>query len=152
LHQAARHAKCARSARPPARASAAAPSRRAASNRYTCMLPPAPGSTGGSSRHRILAFDVRTAGMRVLDVGSGAGDVACLVAQLIGTTGEVIGCDGAGYNCCGVTGGEIAIARAGSFPRGRELADRAHQFAVAGPNTRRRPTVQGADFHVSLIT
>src|SRR5262245_69225 len=33
------------------------------------------------------------AGMRVLDVGSGAGDVAFLVAELIGPTGEVIGCD-----------------------------------------------------------
>jgi len=32
-------------------------------------------------------------GMRVLDVGSGAGDVAFLVAELIGATGEVIGCD-----------------------------------------------------------
>ena len=32
-------------------------------------------------------------GMRVLDVGSGAGDVALLVAELIGKTGEVIGTD-----------------------------------------------------------
>jgi protein-L-isoaspartate O-methyltransferase len=33
------------------------------------------------------------AGMRVLDVGSGAGDVAFLVAGLVGETGEVIGTD-----------------------------------------------------------
>jgi len=33
------------------------------------------------------------AGMRVLDVGSGAGDVALLVAGLVGETGEVIGTD-----------------------------------------------------------
>lgn len=33
------------------------------------------------------------AGMRVLDVGSGAGDVAFLVAQLVGETGEVVGVD-----------------------------------------------------------
>jgi SAM-dependent methyltransferase len=33
------------------------------------------------------------AGMRVLDVGSGAGDVAFLVADLIGDTGEVVGID-----------------------------------------------------------
>jgi SAM-dependent methyltransferase len=32
-------------------------------------------------------------GMRVLDVGSGAGDVAFLAAELVGTTGEVIGVD-----------------------------------------------------------
>jgi SAM-dependent methyltransferase len=34
-----------------------------------------------------------TAGMRVLDIGSGAGDVAFLAAQLIGGSGEVIGTD-----------------------------------------------------------
>jgi SAM-dependent methyltransferase len=33
------------------------------------------------------------AGMRVLDVGSGAGDVAFLVADLVGEAGEVIGVD-----------------------------------------------------------
>src|SRR5262245_22017220 len=32
-------------------------------------------------------------GMRVLDVGSGAGDVAFLAADLVGNTGEVIGMD-----------------------------------------------------------
>ena len=32
-------------------------------------------------------------GMRVLDVGSGAGDVALLVAELAGPTGEVVGID-----------------------------------------------------------
>ncbi len=32
-------------------------------------------------------------GMRVLDVGSGAGDVSFLVAELIGVTGEVVGVD-----------------------------------------------------------
>ena len=35
------------------------------------------------------------AGMRVLDVGSGAGDVAFLAADLVGATGEVIGSDAA---------------------------------------------------------
>ncbi|HEU5256534.1 MAG TPA: methyltransferase domain-containing protein [Vicinamibacterales bacterium] len=34
-----------------------------------------------------------TRGMRVLDVGSGAGDVALLLAELIGNTGEVVGVD-----------------------------------------------------------
>jgi len=32
-------------------------------------------------------------GMRVLDVGSGAGDVAMLAADLVGTSGEVVGTD-----------------------------------------------------------
>jgi ubiquinone/menaquinone biosynthesis C-methylase UbiE len=32
-------------------------------------------------------------GMRVLDVGSGAGDVAFLLAELVGDTGEVVGVD-----------------------------------------------------------
>jgi SAM-dependent methyltransferase len=35
-------------------------------------------------------------GMRVLDVGSGAGDVAFLAAELVGSSGEVIGTDKAG--------------------------------------------------------
>ena len=34
-----------------------------------------------------------TSGMRVLDIGSGVGDVAFLAASLVGTTGEVIGID-----------------------------------------------------------
>jgi SAM-dependent methyltransferase len=33
------------------------------------------------------------AGMRVLDVGSGVGDVALLAAELVGATGEVVGTD-----------------------------------------------------------
>jgi SAM-dependent methyltransferase len=33
------------------------------------------------------------AGMRVLDVGSGAGDVAALAAELVGESGEVVGVD-----------------------------------------------------------
>jgi ubiquinone/menaquinone biosynthesis C-methylase UbiE len=32
-------------------------------------------------------------GMRVLDVGSGAGDVALLLADVVGPTGEVVGID-----------------------------------------------------------
>jgi len=32
-------------------------------------------------------------GMRVLDVGSGAGDVAMFVADMVGPTGEVVGSD-----------------------------------------------------------
>ena len=32
-------------------------------------------------------------GQRVLDIGSGVGDVAMLVAELVGPTGEVVGVD-----------------------------------------------------------
>ena len=42
---------------------------------------------------RFFADAGITAGMRVLDVGSGAGDVAFLAAGLVGETGEVVGND-----------------------------------------------------------
>jgi 2-polyprenyl-3-methyl-5-hydroxy-6-metoxy-1,4-benzoquinol methylase len=35
-------------------------------------------------------------GMRVLDVGCGVGDVTCLAAEIVGSTGEVVGVDFAG--------------------------------------------------------
>ena len=44
--------------------------------------------TGGFFRDAGIA-----SGMRVLDVGSGAGDVAFLAAGLVGDTGEVVGID-----------------------------------------------------------
>src|SRR5947209_4469612 len=40
----------------------------------------------------LLSAGIRE-GMRVLDVGSGAGDVAILLAGLVGPTGEVVGTD-----------------------------------------------------------
>lgn len=43
-------------------------------------------------------------GMRVLDVGSGAGDVAFLAADIVGPTGQVVGVD--------MDGGAVATARA----------------------------------------
>jgi SAM-dependent methyltransferase len=52
-----------------------------------------------------------TLGMRVLDVGSGAGDVAFLVAELVGNTGEVVGVDRA------TAALEIAKARTDSGSR-----------------------------------
>lgn len=48
-------------------------------------------------------------GMRVLDVGSGAGDVTFLLAELIGDAGEVVGVDRAP--------GALAVARARSSSR-----------------------------------
>ena len=44
------------------------------------------------TRRTLLAAGVAP-GMRVLDVGSGAGDISFLVAELVGGTGEVIGVD-----------------------------------------------------------
>jgi len=42
---------------------------------------------------RFLVSAGIVAGMRVLDVGSGAGDVAILLATMVGPEGEVIGSD-----------------------------------------------------------
>ena len=46
-----------------------------------------------STARRLLEEAGITAGMRVLDVGSGAGDIALLAADLVGPGGEVIGVD-----------------------------------------------------------
>src|SRR4051794_3304979 len=42
---------------------------------------------------RLLRDAGIAAGMRVLDVGTGAGDVALLSAELVGPTGRVVGLD-----------------------------------------------------------
>src|SRR5262249_13744973 len=42
---------------------------------------------------RFLSAAGIVAGMRVIDVGSGAGDVAMLAADLVGARGEVVGSD-----------------------------------------------------------
>jgi len=42
---------------------------------------------------RLLVEAGMTSGMRVLDVGTGRGDVAFLVAELVGETGSVVGVD-----------------------------------------------------------
>jgi SAM-dependent methyltransferase len=47
---------------------------------------------GGMTRRFFEAAGIRP-GMRVLDVGSGAGDVSLLVAELVGEKGEVVGVD-----------------------------------------------------------
>ena len=43
--------------------------------------------------HQLLQQAGISTGMRVLDVGCGAGDVAFLVADLVGSTGGVVGVD-----------------------------------------------------------
>jgi ubiquinone/menaquinone biosynthesis C-methylase UbiE len=74
-------------------------------------------------------------GMRVLDVGSGAGDTAFLAAELVGETGEVIGTDKAAAAVVAAT--ERALAqglRNVSFRQGdpSEMAfDRAFDAVVA---------------------
>src|SRR5438067_8741635 len=47
----------------------------------------------GPSTRRLLEDAGITTGMKVLDVGSGAGDVALLVADLVGPSGTVVGID-----------------------------------------------------------
>src|SRR5260370_13394677 len=45
-----------------------------------------------STRHLLTQAGI-VPGMKVLDVGSGAGDVALLLADLIGPTGSIVGVD-----------------------------------------------------------
>jgi SAM-dependent methyltransferase len=47
----------------------------------------------GTFTRRLLEDAGITEGMKVLDVGSGAGDVALLAAELVGPTGSVLGVD-----------------------------------------------------------
>src|SRR5262249_4187255 len=46
-----------------------------------------------ASTQRLFEKAGITSGMRVLDIGSGAGDVAFLAARLVGPRGDVIGID-----------------------------------------------------------
>ncbi|MDE0019518.1 MAG: methyltransferase domain-containing protein [Candidatus Poribacteria bacterium] len=47
----------------------------------------------GASTHRLCKRAGITVGMRVLEIGSGAGDVALTLAELVGPTGKVVGVD-----------------------------------------------------------
>lgn len=47
----------------------------------------------GESTHRLCKRAGITKGMRVLEIGSGAGDVALTLAELVGPTGKIVGVD-----------------------------------------------------------
>ena len=68
-------------------------------------------------------------GMRVLDVGSGAGDVAMLVADLVGPTGEVVGFD----RSAAAVGVARERAAARSLGNVRFVAGVLHELDLGGP-------------------
>ena len=70
----------------------------------------------GGTTERLFHAAGLVPGMRVLDVGSGAGDVALLVADLVGPGGEVVGVDVDGAALEG-----RARARAGARAAERQL-------------------------------
>lgn len=47
----------------------------------------------GESTHRLCKRAGISKGMRVLEIGSGAGDVALMLAELVGPTGQIVGVD-----------------------------------------------------------
>ncbi len=51
------------------------------------------GSVLAPYTHQLLIEAGLTAGMHVLDVGSGSGDVSFLAAELVGSSGRVLGVD-----------------------------------------------------------
>jgi SAM-dependent methyltransferase len=78
------------------------------------------------------------AGMRVLDVGCGGGDVSALVAGLVGPTGEVIGIDRS------ATAIETAISRAG------DLGAQNMRFIVADASTAHAELVAEGPFDATI--
>jgi SAM-dependent methyltransferase len=68
---------------------------------------------GPLTRRLFVAAGI-TAGMRVLDLGSGAGDVALLLSELVGPTGSVVGVDS--------DPAVLAVARARAEAAGRTNA------------------------------
>jgi ubiquinone/menaquinone biosynthesis C-methylase UbiE len=66
---------------------------------------------------RLLRQTAVKQGMRVLDVGCGAGDVSLLAAEMVGTSGSIIGIDRSG----GKLPGKSANLRTGAGTKlGRE--------------------------------
>jgi cyclopropane fatty-acyl-phospholipid synthase-like methyltransferase len=92
---------------------------------------------GGTTESLFRAAGLE-AGMRVLDVGSGAGDVAFLAARMVGAEGEVVG--------IGVDGAALAIARgrAGSLGLRQVSFVEDDAFAAAPAATPGWPVSPGA--------
>jgi SAM-dependent methyltransferase len=80
------------------------------------------------TRRMLVDAGIET-GMRVLDVGSGAGDVAWLIAEVVGSGGEVVGCDRA----------EVAVATARRRAVERGLANVSFLKGDPGTLDFRRP-------------
>jgi len=78
---------------------------------------------------RILMEAGIGSGMRVLDIGSGAGDVSFLVSELVGPTGEVVGIDRS----------EAALAAASDRARTRSLPNVSFHEGDAAEMTFERP-------------
>jgi ubiquinone/menaquinone biosynthesis C-methylase UbiE len=77
----------------------------------------------GHTTERLLRAAGLEPGMRVLDVGSGAGDVALLAAEIVGSEGKVVGVD--------VDGAALAVAR----ERARSLGLHNVTFVEDDPRT-----------------
>jgi len=73
-----------------------------------------------SSTRRMLVDCGISPGMRVLDVGSGTGDVARLIAEVVGASGEVVGVD---INPTAVEAARLRASRAGLTNVSFEEAD-----------------------------
>jgi SAM-dependent methyltransferase len=83
----------------------------------------------GAASRQMLAEAGLAAGMRVLDIGSGAGDLALAAAELVGPGGAVVGVD----TNPAVLGTARARAEAGGHANVHFVAGDLHTAALAGP-------------------
>jgi SAM-dependent methyltransferase len=85
---------------------------------------------GATTRTLLIEAGVQP-GMRVLDVGCGAGDVSLLVAELVGSSGEVVGVD--------------TNARALELAQARAVASDARQLRLVQSDLRELSVERGFD-------